>query len=245
MSTAAGSSLSGIFAKHVARFLVSWAKQTLGPDQTSPDPALRRTPSAVEGRPERDRSRETFGAHAGSQGARASEAPAPAQALQGSDYGAHRGVQAVLSYVSEAGSQHVRSQPAGATAGEVADVAPAFARLFEHVMPADYRDFLQASNGFSLDGIVFYGIVDSHTDDGFLPGLLDSNERLIHGPESVDTPLRFVGESGHQYFAYDTSQGAWRVVDRLDWQGVDDRGFDSFAALFSHVLAPLLPKGPR
>lgn len=218
VSTAAGSSLSGIFATYVARFLVSWAKQTLGPDQTPSGPALSPTPTAVEGRPERDRSRET--------------------------YGAHRGVEAVRGYIRDLALEGHRP-PAGATAGEVSALAPAWARLFEHPMPDDYRAFLQASNGLLAGGIVLYGTVDTHTDDGFVPGLLDSNERLLDAPASADAPLRFVGESGHELFAHDTARGQWCVVDRADWQDVGGRAFDSFAALLSHVLSPLLPKGPR
>ncbi|AQP47828.1 hypothetical protein BW730_10310 [Tessaracoccus aquimaris] len=81
---------SGIFAKLVAKFLVKWIKKTRS-DKGSSAPALSAAPPQVEGRPERDRSRETIGAHTGSSGPRASEAPAPAAALQGGTYGTHAG----------------------------------------------------------------------------------------------------------------------------------------------------------
>ena len=80
---------SGIFAKLVAKFLVKWIKKTR--DKGSNTPALSAAPPQIEGRPERDRSRETIGAHTGSSGPRASEAPAPAAALQGGTYGTHAG----------------------------------------------------------------------------------------------------------------------------------------------------------
>lgn len=82
---------TGLFAKMVAKFLVKWIKKTLGLDTGRVVPALSAAPSTVDGRPERDRTRETFGEHRGSTGARANEGPAPAQALQGGGYGAHRG----------------------------------------------------------------------------------------------------------------------------------------------------------
>lgn len=90
-TTSSASSLSGIFAKFVAKFLVNWVKKTLGTSQASPQPALSSTPSEVSGRPQRDRGHEAFGEHTGSSGARADESPAAAQAIVGDDYGAHRG----------------------------------------------------------------------------------------------------------------------------------------------------------
>lgn len=90
-TTSSGTSLSGIFAKFVAQFLVKWVKRTLGIGAAPQRPALSATPSDVSGRPERDRSRETFGAHTGVTSPRASEMPQAAQALQGDDYGAHSG----------------------------------------------------------------------------------------------------------------------------------------------------------
>lgn len=130
-------------------------------------------------------------------------------------------------------------QPAGANADQVTAIAGAFGRLFEQPMPADYESFLRTSNGYSFDGTVFYGIVDAYADNEFHPGLFDSNERLVHGSESVDTTLRFVGENGHELFALDTADGRWKVVDRLDWQTAGpDHVFATFEALFTHALAP-------
>lgn len=131
------------------------------------------------------------------------------------------------------------TQPAGANSDQVAAIAGAFSRLFERAMPADYESFLRTCNGYSFDGTVFYGIVDAYADNEFHPGLFDSNERLVHGSESVDTTLRFVGENGHQLFVLDTADGRWKVVDRLDWQVADpDHAFDTFEALVTHALAP-------
>lgn len=84
---------TGLFAKMVAKFLVKWIKKTLGLDKGRSVPALSATPSTVEGRPDRDRSRENFGEHRGSEGARANESPQAAQALQGGSFGAHTGGQ--------------------------------------------------------------------------------------------------------------------------------------------------------
>ncbi len=93
MSTAGQIDGTGIFAKLVAGFLVKWIKKTHdgGPSLM---PALSATPTDVTGRPERDRSRETAGAHTGAAGPRASGMPAPVSALHGDDYGAHRGASA-------------------------------------------------------------------------------------------------------------------------------------------------------
>lgn len=96
-TTSASTGLTGIFAKFVARYLVRWIKKTVGtggPER----PALSATPSQVTGRPERDRSREDFGEHTGSQGGRAFEDPGTARAIRGDDYGAHRGVLADRPY---------------------------------------------------------------------------------------------------------------------------------------------------
>lgn len=90
-TSSTSTSLSGIFAKFVAKFLVKWVKKTLGIGQAERGPALTSTPSEVTGRPERDRSRENFGAHTGSGGARAFDDPGEARTIQGDDYGAHRG----------------------------------------------------------------------------------------------------------------------------------------------------------
>lgn len=130
-------------------------------------------------------------------------------------------------------------QPAGAADSAVAGASAAFMRLFETSMPADYADFLRACDGFDADGARFYGLLDAWDDDGaFLPGLFDSNERLIHGAESIDTPLRFVGESGHELYAHDTADGTWKRVDRISW-AADGPGHASFTALFTDVYAHL------
>lgn len=138
-------------------------------------------------------------------------------------------------------------QPPGANPDQVTAIAGAFGRLLETPMPADYEEFLRTSNGFSFDGTVFYGIVDAYADNEFHPGLFDSNERLVHGSESVDTTLRFVGENGHELFALDTADGRWKVVHRLDWQTPGpDQVFTTFEALFTHALAPHVDlKGTR
>lgn len=91
-TTSTSTSLSGIFAKFVARFFVKWIKKGLGIGQADHGPALSSTPSQVTGRPERDRAREGFGEHTGPQGERAFEDPGTVHAIQGDDYGAHRGV---------------------------------------------------------------------------------------------------------------------------------------------------------
>lgn len=132
-------------------------------------------------------------------------------------------------------------QPPAATREQVAAVAPAFARLFEQELPADYQSFLLAANGFEHDGRLFYGIVDTWSDNEFHPGLFDSNERLVHGLESVTTPLRFVGESGHELYAHDTSDTCWKVVDRITWTPDDpSRTYGSFGELFASVHPTLI-----
>lgn len=127
-------------------------------------------------------------------------------------------------------------QPPAANADQVGAIAPAFTRLFEQQLPDDYRAFLLASNGFEYDGRLLYGIVDTWSDNEFLPGLFDSNERLVHGIESVETPLRFVGESGHELYAYDTEDTCWKVVDRITWTAHDpSRVHASFGELVASI----------
>lgn len=86
---------TGIFAKLVAQFLVKWIKKTRD-SKRGEQPALSATPSPLTGpRPDRDRSRENFGEHTGSQGVRAAGAAAQGQAVQGGTYGEHGGSQGV------------------------------------------------------------------------------------------------------------------------------------------------------
>ncbi|WP_408647222.1 YrhA family protein [Tessaracoccus coleopterorum] len=112
---------------------------------------------------------------------------------------------------------------------------PAFTRQFGIDLPGDYADLLRVSDGFDFDGIVIFGLRDRDDAGGFLPGLLDSNERLIHGVASVDTALRFVGETGDLLFAYDTGERQWKAVSRYGWHTV--LRFQSFGDLFDAVLA--------
>ena len=91
MSTSSQTSGTGIFAKLVAKFLVKWVKKSVSRRGSAQQPALSSTPSTVTGRPDRDRSRETFGDHTGSSGPREQTHQAPVTAIQGDDYGAHRG----------------------------------------------------------------------------------------------------------------------------------------------------------
>ncbi len=125
-------------------------------------------------------------------------------------------------------------QRGGASDAEIEQIGSAFARQFTIPLPSDYADLLQISNGFDFDGIVVYGTRDQDDADGFLPGLFDSNERLIHGVESIDTPLRFVGETGDVLFAYDTVEHQWKAVARYGWHTVFR--FSSFGELFDAVL---------
>lgn len=120
-TTSTSTSLSGIFAKFVAKFLVKWIKKTLGIGQADTRPALSPTPSQVTGRPERDRSRENFGAHTGSQGARADESPAPAQALQGDDYGSHTGSAGGRAFEDPGTAQAIQGDDYGAHRGVLQD----------------------------------------------------------------------------------------------------------------------------
>lgn len=127
-------------------------------------------------------------------------------------------------------------QPPAANTDQVTAIASAFARLFELQLPDDYRSFLLTCNGFEHDGRLFYGIVDAWGDNEFHPGLFDSNERLVHGLDSVETPLRFVGESGHELFAHDTEDTCWKVVDRITWTSDDpSRTYATFGELFASV----------
>lgn len=127
-------------------------------------------------------------------------------------------------------------QPSAANTDQVRAIASAFSRLFETPLPDDYRSFLLTCNGFEHDGRLFYGIVDAWSDNEFHPGLFDSNERLVHGVDSVETSLRFVGESGHELYAYDTEDTCWKVVDRLTWTSDDPaRTYASFTELFTSV----------
>ena len=90
VSTSGSMGSTGLFAKMVAKFLVKWVKKTLNKKRGSAQPALSATPSTVTGRPERDRSRENYGQHTGSQGPR-DRVTNQTTTLQGDDYGQHTG----------------------------------------------------------------------------------------------------------------------------------------------------------
>ncbi|GAB3817537.1 hypothetical protein GCM10028820_18660 [Tessaracoccus terricola] len=132
-TTSTSTSLSGIFAKFVAKFLVKWIKKTFGIGQADRSPALTATPSQVTGRPERDRSRENFGAHTGSQGARADESPTAAEALQGDDYGAHSGSQDARAFEDPGTAQAIRGDDYGAHRGVLQE------RPYQHLSPEQRR----------------------------------------------------------------------------------------------------------
>lgn len=133
-------------------------------------------------------------------------------------------------------------QRGGAEPADISRISGAFVRQFGIEIPDDHRQLLAAANGFHFDGVTFYGTADVHGDGTFLPGLLDSNERLLHGTDSLDTPLRFVGETGEVLFAYDTAEATWKAVSRHGLVTVFR--FSSFAELFDAALATT-QLGPR
>lgn len=126
-------------------------------------------------------------------------------------------------------------QRGGVSEGQLAQIRPAFQRQFGIDLPAEYADLLRVTDGFDFDGIVIYGLQDVDEKGGFLPGVFDSNERLIHGVTSLDTPLRFIGEAGDVLFAFDTSEGQWKAVARYGWHTVFR--FSSFGDLFGALMA--------
>ena len=125
----------------------------------------------------------------------------------------------------------------GATDADLTHISGAFSRLFGIPMPTDYVDLLTITNGFDFDGVLIFGTHDQDDADGFLPGVLDSNERLIHGVESVDTPLRFVGEAGDLLLARDTTASTWVAVSRLGWTTRPELTFRSFSDLFNATMS--------
>ncbi|GAA3865829.1 YrhA family protein [Tessaracoccus defluvii] len=126
-------------------------------------------------------------------------------------------------------------QRGGAAPADISRISGAFARQFGIPLPDDYRQLLATTDGFDFDGVSFYGTTDVYEDGAFLPGLLDSNERLLHGSDSLDTPLRFVGETGDALFAYDSAEASWKAVSRYGLVTVFR--FSSFAELFDAALA--------
>lgn len=108
----------------------------------------------------------------------------------------------------------------GLSAEELEGLAPAFARLFSADLPTGYAALLTAADGFDFDGLVVFGSRDGDGADGFLPGLFDSNERLLHAVASLDSPLRFIGENGDLLLAYDTAERTWKSVTRYAWHTV-------------------------
>jgi len=93
VSTSGQSGGTGIFARLVSKFLVKWVRRTLDRGSAA-TPALSPVPGDVAGRPDRDRSRETAGAHRGAGGSRPVGPPPGSTTIAGDDYGAHRGVSA-------------------------------------------------------------------------------------------------------------------------------------------------------
>lgn len=132
-NTTTSTSLSGIFAKFVAKFLVKWIKKTLGIGQADARPALSPTPSQVTGRPDRDRARENLGQHTGSQGPRPDESPEPAGALQGDDYGTHTGAPGERAFEDPGTAQAIQGDDYGAHRGVLED------RPYRHESPEARR----------------------------------------------------------------------------------------------------------
>lgn len=141
---------------------------------------------------------------------------------------------AIEQWVAYAQAQGFAQAP-GVSEAELAQIRPAFSRQFGAELPEDYAALLRVANGFDFDGILIYGLNDRDDGGGFHPGLFDSNERLIHAYASIDTPLRFVGESGDVLFAFDTGEHQWKAVARYGWHTVFR--FSSFGDLFGALMA--------
>ena len=53
----------------------------------------------------------------------------------------------------------------------------------------------------------------------------------------LDSPLRFFGERDDQLLAYDTSDQAWKLVDRYSWDPDDPQDvYGSFEKLMVQML---------
>lgn len=143
-------------------------------------------------------------------------------------------MQSITHWVELAESQGFPQRP-GASTDQLSRIRPAFARQFGIDLPEDYADLLRGCNGLDYDGIVIYGLEDRDDAAGFLPGIFDSNERLMHGVASLDTPLRFVGEAGDLLFAYDTEERQWKAVARYGWHTVFR--FSTFGDLFDAAMS--------
>lgn len=125
-------------------------------------------------------------------------------------------------------------QPDPLSPDRLARFEAAFARLFGTGLPADYAELFMAADGFDFDGLVVFGSHDRTGVDGFRPGLFDSNERLLHGVSSLESPLRFIGENGDLLLAYDTEEAIWKSVARYGWHTVSRHR--SFGELFDAAL---------
>lgn len=124
-----------------------------------------------------------------------------------------------------------QEEPAGSA--DVAAAERAFADLFGIEMPGGYRELIGLTDGLDFNGMIIYSCRDGLSPSGYQRlGLAESNERLIEGVDHIDTPLRFVGETGDELFAYHTSAGTWWVVDRVGWDpDPTTRPYQSFDAL--------------
>lgn len=118
--------------------------------------------------------------------------------------------------------------------GELGRAEQVFRTEFGIAMPEGYRALLTTVNGLVFNSVMFYSTEDGSTAKGAARfGLGQANERLLRGVETIDTTLRFVGETGNQLFAYDTADGKWKVVDRVGWDlDSSDDVFATFDALF-------------
>ena len=117
---------------------------------------------------------------------------------------------------------------------QLARAEQVFRTEFGITMPDGYRALLTTVNGVVFNSVMFYSTEDAETTKGAARfGLGEANERLIRGVDTIDTTLRFVGETGNQLFAYDTADASWKVVDRNGWDlDSSDDVFATFDALF-------------
>ncbi|GAA1706881.1 hypothetical protein [Propioniferax innocua] len=119
-----------------------------------------------------------------------------------------------------------------ATAADIDVLTPRFREVFGIDLPETIRNIWLRSDGVWVNGVHLYGTRDFEEGEQGRSvdtlGILESNERLLEGGHTIDSPLRFIGDVDDQLLAYDTSDNRWKLVDRTDWEP-DDEEEDSHA----------------
>lgn len=127
--------------------------------------------------------------------------------------------------------------PPGAPADAVSALRGPFRELFGIDLPDQYAELLQLADGLSFNGVLIYATRDHEFADDQYSGILQANERLLHGEHDIDSSLRFIGEVDDQLLGYDRADSTWKLVDGTDWtpDDEDEDVFSSFDALLKYL----------